>query len=75
VFCGLTLVVKDLTSILCFLLGRPPDPLGFVVVGKPSPRPTAITVDSSTATIVPDNLWVCMTLVSHLIDVICYELG
>jgi hypothetical protein len=75
VFCGLTLVVKDLTSILCFLLGRPPDPLGFVVVGKPSPRLTTITVDGSTAAVIPDNLWLCMTLVSYLIDVIGYKLS
>jgi hypothetical protein len=75
VLLGFTLTVKDLTSILCFLLGRPSDPLGFVVVGKPSPRLAAIAVDGSTATVIPDNLWVCMTLVSYLIDVIRYELG
>jgi hypothetical protein len=75
VLLGFALTVKDLTSILCFLLGRPSSPLSFIVVGKPSPRLAAIAVDSSTAAVIPDNLWVYMTSVSYPIDVICYELG
>jgi hypothetical protein len=75
VLLGFTLTVKDLTSILCFLLGRPSDPLGFIVVGKPSPCLAVVAVHCGAAAVIPDNLWIVMPKFPNTIDVIGYELG